>query len=178
MPADEVFHSTRGDLTNGISAPATINGGQGDDVFEVFHNLAPLQLNGDAGDDTFIIRTFVSESETTAVNSGEGRDYIEYAANAPVAIDGGEGYDLVVVIGTEFPDTFVLTVGGVYGAGRFVSFVGIERLTLYGMEGDDTFFVQGTDPEVETSIYGGLGSDRVEVAGVATAVQATWRSAP
>ena len=157
IPAAEFFTSTRGSLSNGISFPATINGGTGDDVFEVFRNKASLTLNGDAGDDIFIIRTFVSESELTAVNSGQGRDYIEYATNAPVAIDGGDGNDLVVVIGTEFGDTFVVTATGIYGAGRYVSYVNIERLSLYGMEGDDRFFVVSTNAAVQTSIYGGPG---------------------
>ena len=40
-----------------------LNGGTGDDVFEVFRNVATLHLNGDAGDDTFVVRTFVGESE-------------------------------------------------------------------------------------------------------------------
>ena len=171
IPAAEFFTSTRGSLSNGVSFPATINGGTGDDVFEVFRNKASLTLNGDAGDDMFIIRTFVSESEVTAVNSGQGRDYIEYATNAPVAIDGGDGNDLVAVIGTEFGDTFVITATGIYGAGRYVSYVNIERLSLYGMEGDDRFFVVSTNAAVQTSIYGGLGSDRVEVGAQAPPVQ-------
>ncbi len=171
IPASQLFSSSRGKLTNGVSYETTLNGGTGDDVFDVFHNLAVLNLNGNFGDDTFIIRSFASESETSRVNSGAGRDYIEYAMNAPVAIDGGQGFDTVVVIGTEFDDKYVVTRDAIYGAGRYVTFVNIERLKLYGMEGNDTFYVLSTNPAVETAIYGGLGSDRVEVAGAAPAVQ-------
>nr|NLI49987.1 calcium-binding protein [Propionibacterium sp.] len=172
IPAAEFFKSDRGWLTHGVSFPATINGGTGDDTFEVFRNVGPLTLNGDAGDDTFVVRSFISDSQVSTINAGTGSDYIEYAANAPVAIDGGTGNDLVVVIGTAAPDTFVLTDSGVYGAGRFVGYVNVERLNLYGMEGDDRFFVQSTHPAVTTRVFGGLGSDTVEVAGAAPAVQA------
>ena len=129
-----------------------------------------LNLNGDFGDDTFVIRSFASESETSRVNSGAGRDFIQYAVNAPVAIDGGEGFDTVVVIGTEFNDKYVITRDAIYGAGRYVTYTNVERLKVYGMEGDDTFFVLSTNPLVETALYGGLGSDHVEVAGAAPAV--------
>ncbi len=172
IPAAEFFKSDRGWLTHGVSFPATINGGTGADTFEVFRNVGPLTLNGDAGDDTFVVRSFISDSQVSTINSGTGSDYIEYAASAPVAIDGGTGNDLVVVIGTAAPDTFVLTDAGVYGAGRYVSYVNVERLNLYGMEGDDRFFVQSTHPGVETRVFGGLGSDTVEIAGAAPAVQA------
>ncbi len=177
LPGDSVFDanffaSTRGWLTNGVSNPVTINGGTGDDLFDIFRNKASLTLNGEDGDDTFIVRTFVADSELTKVASGVGRDVIRYVMNAPVSIDGGDGYDTVVFVGTEFPDTFVITSNGVYGAGRFVSYVNVERLVVDGAEGDDTFYVESTNPNVETRIVGGLGNDTVEVAGNAPAVQA------
>ena len=37
----------------------------------------------------------------TQINSGAGADNIQYALNAPVTIDGGDGFDTVVVIGCE-----------------------------------------------------------------------------
>jgi hypothetical protein len=166
------FPSTRGWLTNGVSHPVTINGGTGDDLFDIVRNRGVLTLNGEDGDDTFIVRTFVSYDELTKVSSGGGRDLIQYVMNAPVAIDGGDGYDTVVIVGTEFADDFVITKDGVYGAGRFVSYLNIERLVIDGMEGDDRFFVQSTNPNVETRIVGGLGSDTVVVAGHAPTVQA------
>ncbi|NMM32989.1 MAG: calcium-binding protein, partial [Phycicoccus sp.] len=172
VPATDFFASTRGLLTRGVSFSAAVYGGTGDDVFEVFRNVATLNLYGDAGDDTFVIRSFVGESELTALDAGEGRNFIEYAANAPVNIDGGSGYDLVVIIGTEFNDTFVITANGVYGAGRVVRYINVEKVSIYGMEGDDVFHVLSTNPAVELSIFGGLGSDRVEVGSAAPAVQA------
>ncbi len=172
VPSTDFADTTRGLLSKGVSNPTTINGGSGDDIFAVFRNVATLQLNGDAGDDTFIVRTFLLQSETTRVATGSGRDLVQYVLNAPVAIDGGEGYDTVIVVGTETADTFVVTADGIYGAGRYVSYVNIERLVVDGQEGDDTFYVQSTNPGVETRIVGGLGSDRIEVAGNAPSVQA------
>jgi hypothetical protein len=46
---------------------------------------------------------------------------IIYAVNAPVNIDGGDGFDTVIVIGTEFSDDFVITENGIFGAGMNVS---------------------------------------------------------
>src|SRR4029079_12234196 len=100
-------------------------GGSGDDVFEVFRNVAMLNLYSDARDDTFVIRSFVCASHLTALNAGDGRHFIQYASNAPVNIDGGAGYDLVVIIGAEFGDTFVITATGVFGAGRVIRYTNV-----------------------------------------------------
>ena len=172
IPTGQLFDSTRGWLSNGVSVATTINGGSGDDTFDIFRNKAVLTLNGETGDDTFVIRSFAGESATSHVNSGAGRDFIEYAMNAPIAIDGGEGFDTIVVIGTEFNDRYVVTRDAIYGAGRYVTFVNVERLKVYGMEGDDVFYVLSTNALVETALYGGLGSDRIEIAGAAPPVQA------
>ena len=164
--------TTYGRLTNGVSFPATINGGRGNDSFSVFRNKAVLQLNGDQGDDEFIIRTFLLVDEYTNVNAGAGVDFVRYVMNAPVNIDGGDGFDRVVVIGTEANDIFVITADGVFGAGRYVGFINVEQLDVDGMEGDDTFIVQSTKANVQTRIFGGLGSDTINVASDAPAVVA------
>ena len=155
--------TTRGQLSNGVSYATTLNGGDGPDHFYVFHNIGVLQLNGDAGDDEFVVRTFLGRDEETRIHAGGGRDLIQYIANAPVAIDGGDGFDSVVVIGTEADDDFVINADGVYGAGRFVSFIGVERVDIDGAEGDDTFTVLSTPPGVQIRIFGGLGSDTINV---------------
>ena len=140
-----------------------MNGGTGDDSFQIFRNRGALQLNGEAGDDTFIIRTFIDVDKSTSVNTGGGRDFVQYVANAPVSVDGGDGYDTVVVVGTEAADTFVVTAQGICGAGRFIAYIDVEKLIIEGMEGDDVFYVLSTNANVETAIYGGLGSDTVNV---------------
>ncbi len=174
VSVDDVFatiETTRGFLSNGISAPMTINGGIGDDLFVVFHNKAVLQLNGEEGDDVFEIRAFAlagsqePQRERTDISGGAGADLIQYAVNAPVNIDGGDGFDTVVIIGTEFGDDFVITEDGVFGAGLNVNFVNIESLRVDGAEGNDRFFVKSTSEKFITEIFGGLGSDTFNMSG-------------
>ncbi|MDX6471351.1 MAG: large repetitive protein, partial [Gaiellaceae bacterium] len=174
VAVEDVFatiNTTHGWLSNGISKPMTINGGIGDDHFIVFHNLDTLNLNGDAGNDDFLVQAFAlagsqeDHRALTDLSGGAGADLIQYAVNAPVNIDGGDGFDTVTVVGTEFNDDFVVTPTGVFGAGLNVNFVNIESLTVDGGAGDDRFFVLGTGPNFTTEIDGGLGSDLISVEG-------------
>ena len=163
--------TTQGWLSNGISKPMTINGGIGDDNFIVFHNLDTLDLNGDAGNDNFLVQAFAlagsqeDHRALTDLSGGAGADLIQYAVNAPVNIDGGDGFDTVTVIGTEFNDDFVITSTGVFGAGLNVNFVNVEALIVDGGAGDDRFFVLSAGANFTTEIDGGLGSDLVSVLG-------------
>ncbi len=159
--------TTRGQLSNGVSYDTTIQGGDQNDRFVVFRNLAALSLFGEAGDDNFTIRAFAAEgSHNTDVSGAGGNDYVEYVLNAPVSISGGSGFDTVKVIGTEFSDQVVVTSTGVFGMGINVSYQNdIEVLTIDTAEGNDTFYVLSTDPNVQTNLYGGLGSDRFILGG-------------
>jgi hypothetical protein len=130
-PGDEVdtILTTRGYLSRGISFATTVYGGDGNDEFLVYSNQALLKLFGEAGNDTFIVRAFLlgevvdgvlqpipagsSSVAETFMNGGDGDDYFEYNINAPVSIDGGPGFNTVVVVGTEGPDNFVITRDGV-----------------------------------------------------------------
>jgi hypothetical protein len=174
VPNADVFatiETTRGYLSNGISSPVTIYGGVDNDEFVVYHNLAPLALFGDAGNDTFLIRAFALVGsqedlrERTDVSGGAGADLIQYAVNAPVNIDGGDGFDTVIVIGTEFNDDFVVTENGVFGAGLNILFTRVESVEVDGAEGDDRFFIRGSGAELITQVTGGLGSDTFFVNG-------------
>jgi Ca2+-binding RTX toxin-like protein len=165
------IETTRGFLSNGISAPMVINGGPGIDNFVVFHNKAVLSLNGDGGDDVFEVRAFAlagsqePQRERTDISGGAGADLIQYAVNAPVNIDGGDGLDTLVVFGTEFGDDFVITENGIFGAGLTINFVNIELLKVDGAEGDDRFFVKSTSEKFITELFGGLGSDTFNMSG-------------
>jgi Ca2+-binding RTX toxin-like protein len=174
ITAEDVYTTieiTRGWLSNGISQPMTINGGDDNDVFTVFRNVAVLNLNGGDGDDLFTVRAFAlkgstdSERARTDMKGDGGADTILYVVNAPVGIDGGDGFDTVRIVGTEFADDFVVTDSGIFGAGLNVTYVNIEKLVTDGAEGDDRFFVLSTGLEVVTEIDGGLGSDSFFVGG-------------
>jgi RTX calcium-binding nonapeptide repeat (4 copies) len=165
------IETTKGWLSNGVSEPTTINGGDENDTFIVFHNTAVLNLNGEDGNDTFIVQAFAlvgsqdNKRAMTDVSGGAGADLIRYAVDAEVNIDGGDGLDTVIVIGTEFEDDFVVSSKGIYGAGLNVNYINIERLVVDGAEGDDRFFILGTGPDLVTEIDGGLGSDLFQIGG-------------
>ncbi|RKZ88438.1 MAG: hypothetical protein DRR16_04890, partial [Candidatus Parabeggiatoa sp. nov. 3] len=170
------IETTRGYLSNGISETTVINGGGGNDAFTVFHNKAVLGLNGGDGNDEFTIRSFALSGsqetvrERTDLSGGSDADLVQYALNAPVNIDGGDGLDEIRIIGTEFSDDYVITSKGVFGAGLNVNFVNIELLKVDGAEGNDRFFVQSTDPDLVVKLVGGLGSDSFNVGGDAPPV--------
>jgi hypothetical protein len=47
-------------LSDGCSHPVTVNGGHGDDVFDVLRNKCILDLNGESDDDSFTVRSFIA----------------------------------------------------------------------------------------------------------------------
>ena len=71
----------------------------------------------------------------------------------------------MVVIGTSFGDDIVVTEAGVYGAGLYVEYSGIESVEVDMAEGNDRFFVHGTGEGVVTHLLGSQGSDTFHVGG-------------
>ncbi|HEV2294748.1 MAG TPA: calcium-binding protein [Tepidisphaeraceae bacterium] len=169
--------TTVGYLTNGNSHELTANGGDGKDNFVVFRNTARVYLNGNGDSDTFTVRAFALASTgeidqaRTEVSGGSGDDFVNYAENAPVDIDGGEGYDLLRVLGTEFGDRFLVTENGISGAGLTIGYTGVEAIELHGGDGNDHFYILSTNANVKTVIYGGAGSDRFFVGAIDEAVR-------
>lgn len=172
----ETNETTQGFLSVGSTHPMLVYGGDGEDQFTVYSNKAATKLFGEAGNDTFVVRAFVLKSDptktagggSTDVFGGDGDDSILYNINAPLSIDGGAGVDTVVVLGTEVADAFLITEGGIYGAGLNVGFAGVEKAKVDGLEGDDTFYVASTAANMVLTIIGGLGSDTINVAGDVT----------
>ena len=172
-PADyfQTTPTTQGFLSNGISAPTTIFGGKGDDSFTVYRNMAELFLYGQEDNDTFTVRAFVKvnpndpKAPFTNINGGAGADFISYTVDAPVRIDGGDGLDTLVVLGTEFGDDFVVTDKGIFGAGLYITYTGVEKVVVDGEQGNDRFYVASSSPNVEIDLVGGLGSDTFYVGG-------------
>ncbi|HTH05783.1 MAG TPA: hypothetical protein VL916_07925, partial [Ilumatobacteraceae bacterium] len=127
-----------------------------------------LRMEGESGNDNFLIRAFIAEDDIIAEGGGDD-DHFEYNINAPVSINGGLGFDTVVVIGTERADSFLITPDGIFGAGLSVHVDGVEEaIEVDGLEGDDQFFILGTRDDVVTTVIGGLGSDSFIVTGDVT----------
>jgi hypothetical protein len=103
------------------------------------------------------------------IRAGGGEDEVQYNVNAPVSVDGGTGFDKLVVLGTEFADDFAITAKAIYGAGLNVRYTTVEVIEVDGLEGDDQFFVVSTAFGVAYRVIGGLGSDAINVAGDVTA---------
>ena len=106
-----------------------------------------------------------STAAETDIRTGAGNNQVEYNINAPVSVDGGPGFDKLVVLGTEFADHIVVTEKGIFGAGLTVTYQNIEVLEIDALEGDDTIDVLSTQPDVATRVIGGLGNDQINVAG-------------
>jgi len=188
--------TTRGWLSRGNSEALLAVGGTGDDSFTVYSNQAATRLEGNDGNDLFVVRAFAlaettpqgeidwidpvaqiarpkltsgfSTAAETDIRTGSGTNQVQYNINAPVSIDGGNGFDKVVVLGTEFADHIVVTEKGVFGGGLTVSYANVEVLEIDALEGDDTIDVLSTAPGMATRVIGGLGSDSFNVAGDVT----------
>lgn len=159
----------------------SVNGGFGDDFFDVLRNRFLLDLNGDSDDDTFIVRSFLildldDEGNATNTSLGElqllgsnGSDTFDfrgdfdnsteeadelpdYVVNSLVDIDGGTGNDRLVVVGTEADDKYVVTDGQVFGGGLTISYTNIEALEVTGEAGDDTITILSTSPSLVTYV--------------------------
>ena len=162
-------------MTNGNTAPLYVLGGTQDDYFEVDHNVGMLYLAGDAGDDTFLINTFLELKQNpgkpdeitnlTTLFGGTGSNRYEYVQNAPVVINGGSGYDTIIIDGTPIDDTFIITDTYVAGAGRIVTFTNIEAIEVDGSGGNDDIWVLATNPALTVTVNGGGGDDTIHIGG-------------
>lgn len=108
--------SIRGWVSYGISHPTTVTGGLSDDRYTVYSNRSNLTLQGVGGDDVFTLRSFIANGSIVAAG-GEGNDVFNYdfayVSNDQVDIQGGTGFNTMVVIGTELQDGFTVTETGV-----------------------------------------------------------------
>ena len=124
-------------------------------------DVIPLDADGVARP---IIGLGFSTARPLDIRAGGGEDEVSYNVNAPVSVDGGTGFDKLVVLGTEFADDIVISVKGIFGAGLNVRYDGVEVVEVDGLEGDDEFFVLSTKFGVAYRVIGGLGSDTINVA--------------
>ena len=90
---------------------------------------------------------------------------MQYNVNAPVSVDGGTGFDKVAILGTEFPDDFVIRRRASSAPALNLRFENVEVVEVDGLEGDDEFFIISWRAGVALRVIGGLGSDTINVAG-------------
>ena len=137
--------ATFAELSDGVDYSTVIYGGAGTNTFTVYSNKADLSLIGGSGNDTFVVRAFLVAAGThIGVEGGSGNDMIEYNVDAPVDIEGGTGFNTLVLLGTDANDTFVITQDGIFGGGLNISYTNIQAVTIDGLEGNDTFYVEWT----------------------------------
>ena len=173
------------------------HGGTGNDEFIVYSNQAELRLEGDDDNDLFIVRAFAlaatrtrTARSTGSTSSSRSRSRViggfstaagdstsapaaattrsSTTSTRPVSVDGGTGFDKLVVLGTEFADDIVITDKAIFGAGLNVRYANVEVVEVDGLEGDDEFFVLSTAFGVAYRVIGGLGSDTINVTGDVT----------
>ncbi len=106
-----------------------------------------------------------STAATTDVRTGAGNNQVEYNMDAPVSVDGGTGFNKLIILGTEFADHIVVTDHGIFGAGMSVTYRNIQVIEIDALEGDDTIDVLSTAPGVAVRVIGGDGSNQINVAG-------------
>ncbi|RLC95970.1 MAG: hypothetical protein DRI46_14295, partial [Chloroflexi bacterium] len=123
-----------------------------------------IPLNPETGAASPIIGLGFSTARPLDIRAGGGEDEVQYNVNAPVSVDGGTGFDKLIILATEFADDIAITNKGVYGAGLSVRYATIEVVEVDGLEGDDQFFVLSTAFGVAYRVIGGLGSDTINVA--------------
>ena len=133
---------------------------------------------GDFTDDTILldengvavplIGSGFSVAQAPDIRAGGGDDEVQYNINAPASIEGGTGFDKLVILGTEFADDIVIDAQDIFGAGVNLSYSTVEVVEVDGLEGDDEFFVRSTAFGTAYRVIGGLGSDTINVAGDVT----------
>ena len=187
-----------GDITNGVSFNTRFFGGVGDDYFEVNRNVGKIEMFGDYGDDVFFLKAYQADGggltkqnkldniklgggTKTGAKAAKEKDTLVdaggYVENNEAAIDGGGGFDTVILAGTPGDDTFYIFVDEnangekvqrIYGAGLKLQDVrGVERFLLLTGAGDDTVYVYGLMEGSQLFINTGSGNDTVQFGGEA-----------
>jgi len=156
--------TTKGFLSDGCSHPVTINGGFGNDTFDVLRNKCVLDLNGDSGNDNFVIRSFVAPEilPNGTINDVTNSIGIKTCGSTTME-DRGEDFNCgdnsVVVEVPANPDYLVNSLVDVDGG------TGTDRLTLLGTEFGDQYVID------DQRIFGGglavkfSNIDRLDVVG-------------
>ena len=109
-------------------------------------------------------------------NSRLAISYEHLGSNGNVTLDGTSLNDTLVARGTDSNDAFAVAATGdislrsLYGDHVTLIHDGLEALVLDGLDGDDTFTIQATQPYVSIQLWGGnpaAGSDAAILNGTA-----------
>ena len=100
----------------------------------------------------------LSLAAKTAAIGGDGHDLIQYSVNAPVDIDGGPGFNRMVVLGTEFDDNFVVSADGIFGAGLHITYAASSPSTSMA-RGQRQLLRAEHAAGVAVNLVGGIGWD-------------------
>lgn len=109
-----VVDECTGDVLGSDSEEITMKGGDGIDEFDI--GGEPEENDG-------------FEEKELFTPKGEDPDYV---VNSLVDIDGGTGFDVLLVAGTEEDDSYVVTDGKILGGGLTINFANLEQISVDG----------------------------------------------
>ncbi|MEX0713059.1 MAG: DUF4214 domain-containing protein [Pirellulales bacterium] len=118
-----------------------------------------LAVMGTADADTFVHTPGAANDEGTLGNGSLlGVSYQNLGAAATLMVDAGAGDDALRVLGTTAGDFFRVLAGSGSVELNFrlaINQVGVERLVLAGLDGDDAFDIVATQPYAVIAVDGG-----------------------
>jgi hypothetical protein len=139
--------TTKGFLSDGCSHPVTINGGYGNDTFDVLRNKCVLDLNGDSDNDSFVVRSFAAPEILPDGSLGNKTFDVSIKVCDPVAENSEEeftcGDNTIAIEAPADPDYLVNSLVDIDGG------TGIDRLTIVGTEFGDKYVID------DGKIFGG-----------------------
>ncbi len=140
--------TTKGFLSDGCSHPVTINGGYGNDTFDVLRNKCVLDLNGDSGNDSFSVRSFAAPEILANGTLSEETFNIDISTCRSVPLEArGDNFvcgdsNVLVEVPAD-PDYLVNSLVNIDGG------TGTDRLTVIGTEFGDKYVIE------DQKIFGG-----------------------
>ena len=147
----------------------TINGLGGDDIMSATSAASALSLIAlDGGDGNDIL----SADATLLGGSGDDKFIVPVGVNV---IDGGTGFNQIVVSGTDGNDTIGVTQGvgtvniNVNGITSTNTVSNIQLVNISALAGNDTVTLSGAGT-INTYVYAGYGNDNVDATGLAASV--------
>ncbi len=161
-------------ITSTSSATTRINGGAGNDTFNVRTTTGTFYLNGDGGNNTFNFGS-LSPGVGGTLNGIAGAVFISGGNNLMRLIDlAGTGVNTVNVddSGDVTNSTGTLTSSTLtgLGLGAGISFVSVNFMNINLGTGNDTFNIQSTNSATATMLNTGAGTNTVNVGSLAPTI--------